>query len=708
VLEGGGETGSYFFSLGLTDQQNIVKNDNYKRYNYRVNLDSKVMDWLTVGIQSFLTIGDRSGASPSLSSIIGLPPLAPAYNESGDIIPIPYSGRAGVNPLLDVQQQDLEKDENLFGLIYLDADIPFIEGLNYRLNFSQNLLNDKNYNFNPNAQNFLGAGYKTNSSQYIYSIDNILSYVKDFEDHSINATLLYGYEKRQFESSTGTSIIFGNDVLGYNKLEAGQADLQTVDSDAWEETSLYAMMRVVYNFKDRYTLTGTVRRDGFSGFGPENKFAVFPSVAAAWRISEENFMKENLTVLDELKLRASYGENGNRTVGRYQTLAQINSSFSNGYFYGDGAPAQIGQFISSLPNPNLKWETTRSLNLGLDFSLFNRRIAGNIEYYNSNTFDLLYNINLPYLNGFSSTPVNIGELKNNGVELALNTVPIRTQDFSWNLNLNFSRNRNEVVTILGKDNDGDGREDDLIASGIFIGEPFGVVYDFNTIGMWQVDDFNAGVIPDGFTYGTYKVEDINGDGQYTANEDRKILGYTDPSYRFSIQNSISYKNWGFSFFINSIQGGKDYYYGQPGSSLPNPDNITASNLFDFDYWTPENPDARYKQIGFYTVALGETYSPYVQRDFVRLQDATISYNLPTSLLEKLNISRLKLFLNGKNLLTFTDYDGWDPESGAGLNAGAYPLLRSYTVGLSLNFKKKHHEKTYLLYTHRANSLDFFL
>lgn len=158
-------------------------------------------------------------------------------------------------------------------------------------------------------------------------------------------------------------------MLGYNKLEAGQADLQTVDSDAWEETSLYAMMRVVYNFKDRYTLTGTVRRDGFSGFGPENKFAVFPSVAAAWRISEENFMKENLTVLDELKLRASYGENGNRTVGRYQTLAQINSSFSNGYFYGDGAPAQIGQFISSLPNPNLKWETTRSLNLGLDFSL---------------------------------------------------------------------------------------------------------------------------------------------------------------------------------------------------------------------------------------------------------------------------------------------------------------------------------------------------
>ena len=689
-VRGSGKTGSYFFSLGLTDQQNVVKNDNYKRYNYRINLDSKIADWLTVGVQSFLTIGDKSGASPSLSKVMGLPPLAPAFDENGDIVPIPYSGRASVSPLLDVQQQDLEKRNNLFGLLYLDVDIPFIKGLNYRLNFSQNLITDKNYNFDANAQNFLGAGYKTNASQYSSTVDNILTYVKDFGEHSINGTLLYGYEKRQYENTTARSIIFSNDVLGYNKLEAGQADLQTVDSNAWEEASLYAMLRLVYNYKNRYTLTGTVRRDGFSGFGPENKFAVFPSLAA-WRISEENFIRDNFTALDELKLRASYGVNGNRTLERYQTLAQINSSFSNGYLYGDGAPAEIGQFISSLPNPNLKWESTKSLNLGLDFSFYNNRLAGNLEYYTANTFDLLYNINIPYLNGFGSTPVNIGKLKNSGVELNLNTVPIRTEDFNWNLNFNFSRNRNEVSSILGIDNDGDGNEDDLVSSNIFIGEPYGVAYDYNIIGMWQVDDFNAGNIPDGFTYGTYKVEDINGDGEYTADEDRKILGYTDPSYRFSIQNSLSYKDWELSFFINAIQGGKDYYYDQPGSSLANPDNIGASNLFDFDYWTPENPDARYRQIGFYTVALGETFSPYVQRSFVRLQDATISYKLPKSVLEKLNITRAKLFVNGKNLLIFTDYDGWDPESvddngnPYGFRTDGYPLLRSYTVGLSLEF-----------------------
>ena len=241
------------------------------------------------------------------------------------------------------------------------------------------------------------------------------------------------------------------------------------------------------------------------------------------------------------------------------------------------------------------------------------------------------------------------------------------------------------MSILGIDTNKDGREDDLVSSKIFIDHPYGVAYDYNITGMWQIADHEAGRIPNGFTYGTYQVEDVNGDGAYTAAADRKILGYTDPSYRFSIMNALSYKAWEFKFFINSIQGGRDYYYGQPGSSLANPDNIYGSNLFKFDYWTPENPDARYRQIGYYTVALGETFSPYIQRSFIRLQDATLSYSLPESLLQKAKIGRAKVFVNGKNLLTLSDWDGWDPETGSGLNAGAYPLLRSYTAGLNFEF-----------------------
>jgi len=297
----------------------------------------------------------------------------------------------------------------------------------------------------------------------------------------------------------------------------------------------------------------------------------------------------------------------------------------------------------------------------------------------------LYNIDIPRLNGFGSTPMNIGELKNNGQEMTITGVPVRKGDFSWDVTFNFSRNRNKVVSILGIDADGNGQEDDLVSSKIFIGHPYGVAYDFNIIGMWQVEDHVAERIPAGFTYGTYKVEDIDNSGTYTAGGDRKILGYTDPSHRFSVLNSLKYKDFGLTVFMNAVQGGKDYYYGQPGTSLANPDNIYGSNLFKFDYWTPENPDARYRQIGYYTVALGETFSPYVQRSFVRLQDVTLSYNLSQSLIQKLKFSKLKVFLNGKNLITWTDWDGWDPETGSGLDAGAYPLLRSYTIGLNVEF-----------------------
>ncbi|MEX2592382.1 MAG: TonB-dependent receptor [Anditalea sp.] len=682
-VSGRGEASSYFFSLGYTDQENVVINDSFERYNFRINLDTEITNWMKVGIQSFMSVGNYSAISPSVGDILRLPPQVEYLDENGDYMLQPYRGT--LNPFLQMDQQDLDKRNNLFGNIYLDIDVPFIKGLNYRVNFAQNQISSKRYNFNQYAQNFTGEGYKTNSSQYLMSLDNILSYQNVFADHSVNGTFVYGIENREFENTTARSVMFANDILGYHKLDAGQSGLQTASSSAWKETSLYAMLRLGYSYKENYILTATVRRDGFSGFGPENKIGVFPSIAFAWWLSEENFLKENVSVIDDLKLRVSYGVNGNRTVGRYATLAKIGSSVSNGYLYGDGGAAEQGQYISSLANLDLKWESTKSLNLGADFSLWQNRISGSIEYYLSNTYDLLYDIDIPVINGFGSTPMNIGELKNTGQEITLTGVPIRKKDFNWDVTLNFSRNRNKVVSILGIDANGDGREDDLVSSKIFIDHPYGVAYDFNIIGMWQVEDYEAERIPDGFTYGTYKVEDVDNSGTYTAAEDRKILGYTDPSYRFSILNNLRYKDWGLTVFVNAIQGGQDYYYGQPGASLANPDNIYGSNLFKFDYWTPENPNARYRQIGYYTVALGENFSSYVQRSFVRLQDVTLSYNFSNSFIQKINFNRIKVFVNAKNLVTLTDWDGWDPETGSGLNAGAYPLLKSYTLGLNVEF-----------------------
>ena len=340
-----------------------------------------------------------------------------------------------------------------------------------------------------------------------------------------------------------------------------------------------------------------------------------------------------------------------------------------------------------MANDNLKWETTNAFNIGLEFSLLNRRIFGDLDYYRSNTFDLLYNVNIPVLNNnISSIPTNIGKLANRGIEVTITGVPVKTEDFSWDITFNYSLNRNKVVSILGtkNDNDGDGKEDDLIASKIFINHPYGVCYDFELIGMWQIADYQAGIIPVGFTYGTYKVRDINEDGNYTAAHDRTILGYTDPSYRFSLENVLRYKNWELKVFINSIQGGKDYYYAQPASVLANPGNIYQNNIIKWDYWTPENPDARYRQIGFFTPSLGNAYSPYIQRSFIRLQNLTLSYRINSTLLKKVGVNNFKMYVTGTNLFTLTDWDGWDPETSSGLG-GDYPLLKTYSLGINFDF-----------------------
>lgn len=682
-IAGKSEATSYFFSLGYTNQENVVVNDQYKRYSFRVNLENRITSWLKAGVQSSYGVSDYSGVAPGLGNIIRFTPFLSAYDSTGKPLRLPDG--SNLNPLLESQQNNLDKRYNLFGLLYADVTIPWVKGLSYRINFGQNYITAKQFNFNLYAANFTGAGMKFNSSEYNQTLDHIVNYRRDFGDHGINATFVYGYEKRRYEHTRDSASNFANPALGYNSLEAGQPSLQSVNSDAWKEASLYQMYRLIYSYKDRYVLTGTVRNDGFSGFGPDNKTGIFPSAALAWRVTEEPWAKGRLGPVDDLKLRLSYGSNGNRTVGRYQTLSRMNASVGNGYLFGDGGLAQQGQGIASLANSGLKWETTKTLNFGVDFSLFNGRLSGEANYYTAKTANLLYTVNIPSINGQTSIPFNIGKLENRGVELGLNGTPVRNANFTWEINGSFSLNRNKVVSITGVDANKDGREDDLVSSKIFIGKPYGVAYDYNIIGMWQVADHNAGAIPGGFAYGTYKVEDLNGDGSFTAAADRKILGYTDPSYRFSILNTLRYKAFELKMFVNSIQGGKKYYYGQPGTTLPNPDNMRYNNFFKFDYWTPENPNARYRQIGYYTTALGETFSPYVQRSFVRLQDVTLSYTVPSSITQKLKINRLSAFLNGKNLLTFTDWDGWDPETGTGLDIGAFPVLRSYTFGLQVQF-----------------------
>ena len=671
-----GNTG-YFVSAGFSDQSGFIKNDLYKRYDLRANLDTRITDWMDFGMESFFAQSDYSGVSPALTSAFHMQPYAPLYDKNGEYAVQPDGSL--LNPFLQYQIDDSDKRMNLFANLHMDIRLPFLDGFNYRVNYSHNYRTVNQDQFNPWGANFTGSGYKNSDISYDWTFDHIFSYKKGFgADHRLDVTLLYGVEKRSYKYTNASAQNFTNPVLGYNRLQAGSASLNSIETGAQQESSLYTMGRLFYSFRNRYLFTGTVRRDGFSGFGTARKMGVFPSFALGWVISEEGFFQN--PYLDYLKLRGSYGTTARRAVGRYQTLARMSSQPM--IIFGDGGTTTIGQWISSMSNNDLGWETTTGLNLGLDFELLKSRVQGNVEFYTNNTKDILYNIQIPQMTGFTSIATNIGKVRNHGFEFALSGTAVKHDKFSWEPSVNFSLYRNKIVSILGADNNGDDREDDIVTSGLFIGKPQSVIFDYEIAGMWQLEDREAGRIPSGFFPGTYRLTDTNNDGVIDPS-DRKILGYSDPAYRFGIANTFRHGNFSLYVFINSIQGGKSYYYadGSPyvSSNFIRRDQLSYMNALKWDYWLPTNPDAKYRRLD--TPA---TYDarPYDQRNFVRLQDISLAYTFHTDFLKIIGLRSLKLNVSAKNLLTLTKWEGVDPETGTGLVPGL-PVMKSYTVGLNV-------------------------
>ena len=474
-------------------------------------------------------------------------------------------------------------------------------------------------------------------------------------------------------------------TLGYNSLEL--ASTQTTNSDAWLETLLYQMYRVNYSYDSRYLLTATLRRDGFSGFSANNKSAVFPSVALGWVITNEDWFK--VAGIDYLKLRAGWGVSGNQT-SRYSSLAKVNSSI--GYIFGDGVSGAMRQELASMENADLKWEKTSGLNFGLDFAVLNNRISGNIEYYQTTTKDLLYAVSIPSITGFTSIMSNVGEIKNRGFEITLNTQNIKTRDFEWTTQFNLSMNRNEITKLAGLDTDGDGKEDDLTSSSLFIGESLSAIYDYTVDGIYQVGDN----IPDGYHPGNYRIVDINNDGKIDEN-DRSIIGRTDPAVRMGMLNTFRYKGITLSFFLNSVLGGDKSYQGKNSyAELVNDNTLRHNRLTEQvdNFWTPSNPDGIY---ALYHANPAINPFRYENRSFVRLQDITLSYDLPAAWMKKIGMDGINLYVSGKNLLTFTGWNGWDPEpdmtyqdiNGQNRRTGSRyedrPIMKSVTFGININF-----------------------
>ncbi len=682
-IRGSSERTSYYISGGLTKQVGWMLNDNFDRQTVRVNIDTKLTDWLTIGANTFGSFSDFSGVSPNLRSLVLMSPLVTPRDAEGEFVINPLADLR-VNPFLQSLQDDRDNLNNISAVFYASIDVPQIPGLNFRINYSNNYRWTLRGNSDIYGAGLTGTAFKQTNSTHDVLLDNILTYEKRFgknQDHKLTATLVAGFNTIDFEQTRAQGTNFSNLALSYNSLE--QAVIQEIFSDAWEERFTAQTGRINYDYKGKYLINASLRRDAFSGFSENNKSALFPSVGLGWVMSNEGFLNTSQTI-NLLKFRGSFGSNGNLT-DRYSSLARITAPESSRYVFGDGGSTINGQTVASLANNDLKWERTDGINIGVDFGLFQNRISGTIDYYQSTTNDLLWDFILPEVSGFNRIRANIGEIENTGLEFILNFSPVRSTDFSWDFGVNFATNQNQIKSLLGEDRDGDGREDDLIANGLFIGESIGTVFDYEVDGLYQIGDTD---IPDGWQPGFQRLVDQDGEEGITPEGDRRILGRQEPAYQFGITNSLVYKNFSFKFFINSIQGGRDGYLGQNNpweGGYDSPANAQNSNKFtDVDFWTPNNPNATYRRPGL----LGPvTARRFFDRSFIRLQDISLAYNLPNKVLESMGFQGLKLFLSGKNLITLTDWEGWDPETGQGLDAAfdGLPVMRSITFGLDLSF-----------------------
>ncbi|MXN90120.1 SusC/RagA family TonB-linked outer membrane protein [Flavobacterium sp. Sd200] len=673
-VSGGADNVNYLISAGLTDQAGFIINDNFKRKNIRVNLESKATDWLTVGVQSFAAFNDYSGAEPDLDALIRQAPFLVPYDENGNLIPAP-TGTNIQNPFLTYDVENHSTQNDFFGNFYGIVNFPFLKGLTYRVNYGNNYRISENFGASKYDAGLTGAAYKNHTRYNDYTLDNIVNYKRNFGRHDIDVTLLYGAIERESTITESNSSDISSLIMGYNSLEQGIN--QFANSGAWREALNYQMARVNYKFKDRYLLTATVRRDGASVFAKNEKWAIFPSAALGWIVSEESFLKDNKT-LNFLKVRANYGATGN-TLGRYQSLPTFGRGRS--YVYGDGGTPVFGQNATRLENPNLRWEKNIGLNFGLDFGLFNKRLSGTVEYYRNKTDDLVFSVPLPALVGIQSILTNVGEVQNKGLEIQLTSQNIKGEDFSWSTTANFSTNKNEIIALTGEDIDGDGREDDLTSAGLFIGQSTGAIFGYKYDGIYQIGDD----IPSGYSPGTQRIVDVNGDGQITA-DDRVILGQTNPAYRVSLLNTVTYKGFTLNIFFNSIQGGKDGYLGNmlPTSvgGLRNDNSVRYNYFSDIDYWSPRNPNGEFPRS---IVAPSISTPVYRDRSFIRLQDVSLSYNFNQKLVKQLGVSDVSLFVSGKNLATWTKWKGWDPETGQGLDENGRPVMKSYSVGVNITF-----------------------
>lgn len=690
-VSGGSENLNYYLSGNYFNQDGIILNSGFKRYQTRMNLDLKLTNWLTIGTQMNFSRSDKNNNKVNLLTVLrDAPTSLPVKDSTGNYsILNPLTGRTFENPVADAKLSlDDTYENNLLGNWYAEAS--FKNGLHFRSTFAMDNVTSKRNEYLPgsmplrHAQGKGGYAYISHSQTINILNENTVSYDRYVGKHHFNFLGGFTYQHETDESFSASGEGFTNDLLTYNNLATGDPLLAQNTSDFSQWTIVSFLGRINYSYGP-YLLTVTGRQDGSSRLAANHKHAFFPSAAFAWRMGDEDFIK-SLNVFSSLKLRLSYGKTGNQAIDVYSTLSSLD--VSNGWFHGQ---QQLGYVLGNIPNDNLKWETTDQYNAGLDAGFLNGRLSLVFDAYYKKTYNLLLTVQIPGTTGYSSRLENVGSVQNKGLELSVDGIIVDKKDISWDVSFNIASNRNKVLNL------GQGIEYRDVAQGarLIVGKPapvfYGAVFDGIFKSQAEIDahpGYQSGLKP-----GYIKFKDVNGNGKYDGLADYDIIGNPEPKFFGGFSSSFRYKRLSLEVFFNYSYGNDIINSLGPRFFVGNYDSNTSDRLLD--RWTLTNNQSNVPGVGAYqgTDVNSQAYSFSVQDgSFLRLKTLQLSYDLNSSHIRWMRGA--SVYVTGSNLFTADHYTwGYDPEVNSegtspvlrGFDGYSYPQNRSVILGVNLKF-----------------------
>ena len=676
-ITGGSEKTTYYLGLDWVDQEGIIKNTGYQKGNIRFNLDSKLNNWLTMGakfnvIRSSTNSSNTDGVAGmnsldqgTMGSAIASKPSAPIFNEDGtyydNLLLRPNPVAAVTYFKNNFTQTRINASFNLEAEILKNLKLRTENGTEY-INNQSNVFQDSRMT---GIYKNVNISDRENGEQFYLQTENTLTYQLNKGIHRLTA--VGGFSASIFNwTMMSAQVLNASNITQNDNLGTGTP--KSINSDKVKSTLASFFGRVNYSLADKYLLTVTLRADGSSRFAKGHKWGYFPSGGLAWRINQEDFLKD-VNFLDNLKLRTSYGIVGNQEISSYQSMAQVDATSSRYTDYVFGGTLANGSRTSILAQPDLTWEKSRQFDLGLDFAFFKNRLSGSIDGYYKYTYDLLYNVPLPLESGYRTALVNVGALKNRGIELTLNSVNIDTKDFTWQTSLNYSFNKNEIDKLYN----------DLERVGnYFVGQSINVIYTKRFGGIWQSDEAEIAKIYNAEP-GDYKIIDRNRNN-IIDDDDRDFVGQTTPQFFGSFSNTFKSHGFDLTIFLTYAGGHKIYNpFAYLDSYSP---SANMSPDYYHNYWTPERPSNKYPRLGSTNSQLYETDGMYQKGDYIRLKNLELGYTLPRNIANKVYASNIRVYASVQNLVTFTKYTGFDVETS---NANPYPACRVFMGGLTVNF-----------------------